>query len=356
MTNSLIPERPLLISPTLAATIGLEEAVLLHVLSELLLQYPPTYRQDRRWAAIGTDRLLQALPFWSPDQVRRIQHSLQALGLILVEGVPRNPALQEFAVNQPDQSKVTGATEPAARAAPSPFQNSAGSATRLPANWQPDDTLFRQCQQRNIPRAFVEQEVAPFTSYWRERGKTQYSWHNTFLKWLVASWEKQRSQEGTRDQEAPMQAGWQPDQDAIDILEHAGIDAAFIREAVAGFVLYWRERGTAGTAWSSKFIQHVRRQWQQYVHATENDTTPRPIPPDFDPNPAVFDILAMAGIDAAFARAQLKPFILYWQDRNELQSSWNTLFLKHVKYQWAQQMQNSQPLLDKLGDRSWADT
>ena len=38
MPSSLIPERPLLISPTLAATIGLDETVMLHVLSELKLQ------------------------------------------------------------------------------------------------------------------------------------------------------------------------------------------------------------------------------------------------------------------------------------------------------------------------------
>ena len=36
MNSTLIPERPLLISPTLAATIGLEETVMLHVLGELI--------------------------------------------------------------------------------------------------------------------------------------------------------------------------------------------------------------------------------------------------------------------------------------------------------------------------------
>ena len=34
MKSSLITERPLLVSPTLAATIGLEEAVMLQALSE----------------------------------------------------------------------------------------------------------------------------------------------------------------------------------------------------------------------------------------------------------------------------------------------------------------------------------
>jgi hypothetical protein len=37
MVSSLLPEKPLVISPSLAATIGLEEAVLLTVLHELFV-------------------------------------------------------------------------------------------------------------------------------------------------------------------------------------------------------------------------------------------------------------------------------------------------------------------------------
>ena len=41
MNSSLIPERPLLISPTLAATIGLEEAIMLQVLADFLAHRSP---------------------------------------------------------------------------------------------------------------------------------------------------------------------------------------------------------------------------------------------------------------------------------------------------------------------------
>jgi hypothetical protein len=354
MTSSLIPERPLLISPTLAATIGLDEAVLLHVLSELLLQHPPLFRQQRRWAELDSETLYRALPFWSPDMIRRVQHSLQALGLLLSEAVPGKPELQLFAINQPD-------TGPAPRqpvtAPASPFQSASGSATLIPDNWQPDQALYQQCLQRGIPHEFVAQAVPAFVSYWRERRKTQYSWHNSFLKWVVGDWEKQRSIQGTRNLETTMQPGWQPGHEALDILEQAGINASFVEDAIPEFVLYWRERGVSSDAWNTRFIAHVRRQWQHYTHAMENDNTPRPITADFEPSPAVFDILAMANIDASFARTQIKPFILYWQDRNELHPSWNTRFLQHVKYQWGQQLQSGQarPLLEKLGDRSWAE-
>lgn len=354
MTSSLIPERPLLISPTLAATIGLEEAVLLHVLSELLLQHPPLYRQQRRWGELDSETLYRALPFWSPDMIRRVQHSLKALGLLLNEPVPGKPDLQLFAINEPATAPPQ---RPQVSSPASPFQNTGGKATPIPDGWQPDETLFQQCLQRGIPRDFAAQAVPAFVIYWRERGKPQYSWHNAFLKWVVGDWERRRSDEGKRKLETPMHPGWQPDHEALDILEQADINAAFVEDAIPEFVLYWRERGVSSDAWNTRFIAHVRRQWQHYTHAMENDNTPRPIAADFEPSQAVFDILAMANIDAAFARAQIAPFILYWQDRNELHPSWNTRFLQHVKYQWGQQLQavQARPLLEKLGDRSWAE-
>jgi hypothetical protein len=302
--------------------------------------------------------LAHALPFWAQIDIRRIQRSLQELGLLLVEPVAGNPEAQLLAINQPDSRSPPDAPlamPPKPR--PSPYNNGGGAATYIAPNWQPDDTLFQQCQQRGIPRDFVEQEVAGFVSYWRERQRTQYSWHHTFLNWAITRWEKQRSAQGVKELETEMSPDWLPSVEAMDILEHADISRAFIEDAIPEFVLYWRERGMVNSAWNSKFIAHVRRQWVRYTHALENDITPRPIPPDFAPSPACFEVLAMANIDADFAHSQIREFALYWQDRNEVHASWNTKFLQHVKYQWAQQMQgaHAQPLLARLSDRSWAD-
>lgn len=366
MSSSLIPERPLLISPTLAATIGLDETVLLHVVSELLLQHPPVWRQQRRWGEIPEATLCAALPFWNFSHSMKVLQSLQDLGLLLCEPVAGRVGCRLFAINQPD----AGAPREQPRQAPSPTTTAVtaskprtgplqagtgGAATVIAADWRPDDTLLQLCAQRNIPRDFIEQEVPAFVMYWRERGKVQYSWHQTFLNWIVSRWEKQRSFQGAKELEATMHQDWLPSEDAVSILEHAGVSLSFIEDAVPEFVLYWRERGVSNSEWNSKFIAHVRRQWVKYTHALENDTTPRPVPADFRPDPACLDVLAMANIDIDFALAQLPEFILYWQDRKEAHGSWNTKFLQHVKYKWAQQMQPSQPLLDKLTDRSWAD-
>lgn len=370
MSTSLIPERPLLISPTLAATIGLHEAVFLHVISELLLQHVPVYRQQLRWGEINQSTLINALPFWDPTEIKRVQRNVQDLGLLLVEAVRGSELTHLYAINQEDCQLNAAVTEPqkparsqagTASAAPyaiqpraTPYQNSSGTATFISPDWQPDETLYQLCQQRSIPRSFVAEHVPGFVMYARERRKTEYSWSHTFHKWIVAEWEKQRSFQGARELETRMSGNWQPSDEAVCILEYAGVSHSFIEDAIPEFVLYWRERGIVNSTWSTKFIAHVRRQWERYRHALENDTTPRPIPANFQPSAACFDVLAMANIDPEFAQGQVQEFILYWQDRNDIHASWNTKFLQHVKYQWAQRMQNAQPLLDKLADRSWA--
>src|SRR5690606_1610505 len=115
MSSSLIPERPLLISPTLAATIGLDEAVLLHVVSELLLQHQPMFRQQKRWIEINDGVLTKALPFWSTGHIMQVLHSLQQLGLVLCEPVSGNQQSRLVAINQVDNTPVRQEAVPKAR-------------------------------------------------------------------------------------------------------------------------------------------------------------------------------------------------------------------------------------------------
>jgi len=49
MNCSLIPERPMLVSPSLAASIGLEEATLLGMLSELARLQAGQVSQGYKW-------------------------------------------------------------------------------------------------------------------------------------------------------------------------------------------------------------------------------------------------------------------------------------------------------------------
>ncbi|MAY02843.1 MAG: hypothetical protein CMQ38_07705 [Gammaproteobacteria bacterium] len=370
MSSSLIPERPLLISPTLAATIGLEETVMLHVLSELQLQQPSRLRDRRRWTELTESRLEQAMPFWSPTDIKRIRQNLLEKGLILLEASGNDNDSFLLAINQSSHYEQTQETAPAPDTSQGPntlsrvfsSREASGKASYIPPDWQPSEELYLQCQQHNIPREFIEQRIKTFVMYWRERQKTQYSWHNTFLKWILKDWRQSQSYQGAREFESDMSNAWRPSEDALSILEHAGISHSFIEDAIPEFVLYWRERGLVTSTWNTKFIAHVRRQWAKFTLAVENDPTPRLIPGDYEPSPACYEVLAMANIDEDFAREQIQEFVMYWQDRKEAHPSWNTKFLQHVKYKWAYHQQSNLPAsqqlqnkIEQFTDRSWAE-
>lgn len=115
MNSTLIPERPLLISPTLAATIGLEETVMLHVLGELIdmqhaLAEPSADQQ--RWVELDPDQLQRVLPFWAPIDIRRIQSNLRELGLLKIsKGLTQNA--QRFEIDDGVKVAQTPESPPA---------------------------------------------------------------------------------------------------------------------------------------------------------------------------------------------------------------------------------------------------
>ncbi len=367
MSSSLIPERPLLISPTLAATIGLEEAVMLHVLSEMKLRLPVSLRDNLRWLEVNLETLSDAMPFWNIADIMRIQQSLLEKGLVQVDGGDSQKGYFKIAINETGISRSTSSAEKPAPMAPTktasskappanPYHQtpSSGKASQIPDHWQPSEDLYQLCSRRNIPREFIDEHVRLFVISQQERRKAQYSWHNTFYKYILREWELSRSHRGLKELEANMSADWQPSDDAFSILEHAGISHPFIEDAVPEFVLYWRETGLKTSTWNTKFIAHVRRQWAKYEAALEHDATPKIIPDDYQPSDEVYEVLAMANIDETFAREHIPEFILYWKERKEVAVSWHTKFLQHVKYRWSHRESNEEDFIDRVTDRSWA--
>ena len=379
MQSSLVPERPLIISPTLAATIGLEEAVLLHVLTELMAHRPLREKDRLRWVELSQQDLCDALPFWAFIDIKRVQKSLLDLGLILLDPTTNSVQTNYFAVNQPRE------LEPDSRSVSSPapaanVQTDQTSATQgasyIPANWQPSQDWIKQCKQQNIPEDFVQQLVQGFVMYWRDRKQSRFSWGNAFYKHVLREWRSEQTRRGLSELDTEISAQWWPSEDALSILENADISRTFIEDAIPEFVLYWRERGASNGAWNTRFIDHIRRQWGKYSVSIQHDTQPRRIAEDWQPAPECFDILSMAEIDEEFARQKVSEFVLYWRDTNQVHASWNTRYLQFIKYQWARRLEESRNMsvihaedksftgkgqqdlgaaFQRFTDRSWAD-
>jgi hypothetical protein len=391
--SSLIPEPPLVFSPGLAATIGLEEAILLQQLATLFTHRAAQLHRGYRWLRVERDFLLQQLPFWGPADLYRICQSLADKGVILVESPPlhSHPELL-FAMNELAGTPVAG-TPPATPGQPGqPGQPGRSaqhvgpdpsltrrSASQLPGSWGPSEDLLQLLGlNHNIPRQFALDQLEDFIFYWRERGEPSHAWENKFRQHVISCWRREqqsRAEAFRAEQNPPLDNHWRPSRDALEIMLRSGIDPEFIDEATPEFILYWRERGDAPRELNSKFIQHIRIQWAKYTSSMRHSTEPRRIAEDWQPDDDVFDILRLSHIDESFARELLPEFIIYWRDSNQAHTSWNSKFLQHVKFHWAKQHRIEQAghnhdgqqgsprtsrtrdssLADDLNDTSWAD-
>jgi hypothetical protein len=370
--SSLIPERQLVFSPGLAATIGLEESILLQYLQTLFEHRESQLKNNFAWLNVERELLLRTLPFWNAEDLHRVSRSLVDKGVLLVESPPlHNCEHLLFAINEPVR-QVRVAPPPQ----PGPSRRSAGL---LPVHWAPSEDLLQLLGlNHNIPRQFALDQLEDFIFYWRERGETSHAWENKFRQHVTSNWRRdQQSQaESFRvPEKTTLDNSWRPSLDAMEIMERGGIERDFIEQAIPEFILYWRERGAAPKELNSRFIQHIRIQWARYTSSLEHSTEPKRIADNWLPSEDVFDILRMSHIDTAFAHALIPEFIVYWKEGNQAHTSWNSKFLKHVKYHWAKRhqieqagsnhagQQGSNPtgrtrdrsLQDDLTDTSWAD-
>ncbi|MAY39445.1 MULTISPECIES: DnaT-like ssDNA-binding domain-containing protein [Spongiibacter] len=369
-------ERPLLVSPTLAATIGLECALLYQLLIEWqpLLEARP--RQGQDWYLLDRERLQAQLPFWQPRDIDRIFQQLHDQGLIIIgSALISNARNLRLAFPGREAAPSTSAQQaPASPPATAPSRASSPVPGKqcISADWQPDPAALEYLQRfSRIPSTFIDACLPEFIAHYRESGEARSSWSSTFSQFVSRRWKKQQYQEIEQAREQVLDNDWRPSQDAWEILLRDGISQHFIEDALPEFILYWRERGTADSNWNSRFLQHIRLQWARYTNAVSHEQAFVPISSQWQPSPEVFEILQMAKIDTDFARRQIPEFILYWRDSGQPQRSWNTKFLQHVKYRWAhshqldkhdarQQQapgagQAATGFIAKHTDRSWAD-
>ncbi len=346
--TSIIPERQLVFSPELAQTIGLEEAILLQHLQQLCEHQSGQRHNGLCYFRAERTYLQRTLPFWGVEELHRIARSLADKGIIVIDSAPlmsSEELLFALSFSAPE-SVPTIPTEhsaasdaqalPAGAPEPPPYRRSAGI---LPAHWAPSEDMLQLLSlNHNIPRQFAMDQLEDFIYYWRERGETSHAWENKFRQHVTANWRRRQQHQAESflpQQSTTLDQHWRPSEDAMEIMLRAGIERDFIEQAIPEFILYWRERGAAPKGLNSKFIQHIRIQWAKYTSSVSHSTEPTRISADWQPVADVYDILRLSHIDEDFARALLPEFIVYWRDSNQVQTSWNSKFVQHVKYHWA---------------------
>lgn len=350
---------------------------MLQVLAELITHREIRRLQNRKdlaWVELSDEDLQKAFPFWAAVDIKRVQLSLQTLGLIIVDPATRSERSAYFAIDEASSEEVHS---PAVKPQSTPTSTSRpGTASLIPANWQPDQSWIKYCKQHDIPEQFAYALVPEFVSYWRERGHARLSWGSAFYKHVIKEWRNEQTRKGAWEQASTMSGQWKPSDDAIGILEMSGINPSFIEDAIPEFVLYWHERGMVNGAWNTKFIEHIRRQWAKFSASFGYDDTPKVVSADWEPSADCYEILQLAEIDLEYARSKIPEFVLYWKDSQQVKSSWNTVFLQYIKQDWARQLKQlesadishaeNQTLVgsgqerikerfQRIADRSWAE-
>lgn len=393
MSESLLPERPVQFSPSLAAVIGVEEAILLQhiqICAELspsdVNELTPTLKnKSYQWTKTNVAKVAQQLPFWQPSAIRRLLNNLQDLGMIALSENPNSAdavfycavtqqtsqqTSQQASQHQAQHSRLqntANSQQPLSsfgnltgNTAENTFANAAGNirenttfgAQKISPHWRPDTATLGHLENLGVPAQFCQASIDEFILYWRERNEASHAWGSKFSQHVARRWQSEKQLVADRERRAAqqlqkqqqlqtsstaIQQQWEPSIDAIEILERMGIHKNFVVDAIPEFVLYWQERGESQATWNSKFVAHTKRQWARFTNTLKHDTEPRQISEQWAPDEEVYEVLALANIEQDFAAQLIPEFVMYWRDRKELHHSWNTKFLQYVKYQWSRQ-------------------
>ena len=101
---SLIPSKQIVFSAELAATLGLEEAILLQCLSDESDAMDAEISGKYHWFYLTANQLKLKLPFWQHTDIQRIVENLRQQGVLLISSAPINEAKElRYAFNETGQ-------------------------------------------------------------------------------------------------------------------------------------------------------------------------------------------------------------------------------------------------------------
>ena len=122
---------------------------------------------------------------------------------------------------------------------------------------------------------------------------------------------------------------WYPANETFEIIKMTDIPEDFCNLKLKEFKVYWIERGQKKNNWNSAFIDFLRREWVKEINSEKK--LPHTIDENWYPDEDVFDILNLSEINKESALKYLREFILYWKDKGEALTTWNSKFIDHVK-------------------------
>ena len=288
-------------SKEIANTIGLEEAVLLEHLKQ----------EEKLQGQVSLQEICSDISFWSDERILEVLTQLTKTGLInktIVDGVPHFSSKKHNKKTPTnnrdkwvpdkdviDQINEYGIPEDFANLQIDDFKklnqernekdinwgvkflrfvikkwrhkevedNKKMKTKPIDKNWVPDLDAKEILINSGINEDFIDKEVPEFVLYWTERKEESDIWNSKFIAHIRRRWGRFKDIKESDNSPTIMTSDWRPNSDFFDILEMTDIPKEFAENVKLEFVMYWKESGQSLNSWNSKFLQHVKYQWER---------------------------------------------------------------------------------------------
>ncbi len=244
--NIQFGEKLLSLSPSLAAQIGLEEAILAQLVLELSHICPSKNLMGKDWFYLAPERWPELIPFWNMTKINQVFHNLEALKMV------------ERHHNSNGQFLIRLIPENAFHPAASANHNHRVEQQVNPAAGRPSAVTNQQARNANPAARARNQAHAGLPTFMIEKS-------NEFAQ--------------TKGYRTPMDMGWKPDQKLlIPRLIGDNIPVEFAREQLADFKSHYIETGTVASDWNTRFIRWVKEQYSKqtrYAGGYNNTQSPK---------------------------------------------------------------------------------
>ena len=288
-------------SKEIANTIGLEEAVLLEHLKQ----------EENLYGQVSMQQICSDVSFWSNEKILKVLTQLIKTGLInetIVDGVPHFSSKKHNKKTPTsyrdkwvpdkdviDQINEYGIPEDFAYLQIDDFKklnqernegdinwgvkflrfvikkwrhkevedNKKMKTKPIDKNWVPDLDAKEILINSGINEDFIDKEVPEFVLYWTERKEESDIWNSKFIAHIRRQWGRFKDINENDNSPTIMTSDWTPNSDFFDILEMTDIPKEFAENVKLEFIMYWKESGQSLNSWNSKFLQHVKYQWER---------------------------------------------------------------------------------------------
>ena len=134
----------------------------------------------------------------------------------------------------------------------------------IEANWKPEDEAREILVRSGIDNKFIDEEIPEFVLYWSERKEESDIWNSKFISHVRRKWGRHLDIKENNEIPSKIDTNWLPNEDFYDVLSLTDITREFAESTIAEFILYWKETGQSHNSWNSKFLQHVKFQWEKF--------------------------------------------------------------------------------------------